>query len=59
MKKENKPTEGVKKSPKKLKRKAAQAELAALLERFSTVADRLEQAVDRLAPVRMGPPHTN
>ena len=55
MKKANKSRE--KKAPKKLKRKAAQAELTALAEQFATIADRLERAVDRLAPVRQS--HSN
>ena len=57
MKKASKST--AEKSPKKLKRKAAQTKLAALLERFSSVADRLEQAVDRLAPAAMQQSHFN
>jgi hypothetical protein len=52
MKKASKST--AEKSPKKLKRKA---ELAALVEQFTTIADRLEQALDRLAPTEMRHPH--
>jgi hypothetical protein len=51
MKKTNKPATkkpAAKKSPKKLKRKA---ELAALVEQFTTIADRLEQAVNQLASI--------
>jgi hypothetical protein len=54
MKKASKPT--AEKSPKKLKRKA---QLAALVEQFTAIADRLERAVDRLAHVGMGQRHSN
>jgi len=59
MKKADKPKatkEAAKKAPKKLKRKA---ELAALVEQFTTIADRLERAVDRLTPARMRQPRSN
>jgi hypothetical protein len=51
MKKASKPTakkEGAEKPPKKLKRKA---ELAALVEQFTTIADRLEQAINQLESI--------
>lgn len=49
----------LKESSKKLKRKVARAELAALVERFSIIAERLEQTVDRLAPAGTRLTHMN
>jgi hypothetical protein len=49
-----------KKSSAKPKRKAqSRAELAELVERFTIIADRLAQTVDRLVPVEMRQRHTN
>jgi hypothetical protein len=59
MKKADKPTatkKAAKKAPKKLKRKA---ELAALVEQFTTIADRLERCVDRLAPAAIRQSHSH
>jgi hypothetical protein len=48
------------KSSTKPKRKAqSRAELAALVERFTIIADRLEQTVDRLVRVEMRHLHSN
>jgi hypothetical protein len=49
-----------KKSSVKPKRKAqSRAELAELVERFTIIADRLTQTVDRLVSVEMRQRHTN
>jgi hypothetical protein len=68
MKKMSKPTSkepaakkpDAEKSSTKPKRKAqSRAELAALVERFTIIADRLDQALNRLARVQMRQPHTS
>jgi hypothetical protein len=60
---DNKPASkkaATKESSTKPKRKAqSRAELAALVERFTIIADRLDQAVDRPARVQMRQPHTS
>jgi hypothetical protein len=59
---DNKPASkkaAAKESSTKPKRKAqSRAELAALVERF-IIADRLDQALNRLARVQMRQPHTS
>jgi hypothetical protein len=60
---DNKPASkkaAAKESSTKPKRKAqSRAELAALVERFTIIADRLDQAFNRLARVQMRQPHTS